>query len=268
MEKNQFGKVSSLSLTAAYKEGKTYLQDASFTAPYKIMFPFEKKDGGIQVMLLAASAGIMEGDRQEFCFEILPEAKLEFVSQSYDKIHPMKEGCAKRFTSVHVSSGASFCFNPQPTIPFKDSAFENRMEIQLEDETSAFRMSEIFSCGRYAMGEFFAYRFYHNLVEIRRGERLIYRDNARYEPDRFDLVGLGMYEGYTHLLNLFVTCPCRPEAFFRNTRDFLESLEDCEGGVTRLMDGDFAVRVLGRRAQRLEEISQKILKEADNRPAF
>ena len=91
MEKNQFGKVSSLSLTAAYKEGKTYLQDASFTAPYKIMFPFEKKDGGIQVMLLAASAGIMEGDRQEFCFEILPEAKLEFVSQSYDKIHPMKE---------------------------------------------------------------------------------------------------------------------------------------------------------------------------------
>ena len=52
------------------------------------------------------------------------------------------------------------------------------MEIQLEDETSAFRMSEIFSCGRYAMGESFAYRFYHNLVEILRGERLIYRDNA------------------------------------------------------------------------------------------
>ena len=44
-----------------------------------------------------------------------------------------------------------------------------------------------------------------------------------------------MYEGYTHLLNLFVTCPCQPEDFFRNTRNFLESLEDCEGGVTRLM---------------------------------
>ena len=38
-------------------------------------------------MLLAASAGIMEGDRQEFEFQVEPHARLEFISQSYDKIH-------------------------------------------------------------------------------------------------------------------------------------------------------------------------------------
>lgn len=40
---------------------------------------------------------------------------------------------------------ANFCFNPQPTIPFKDSAFENTMKIYLDDETASFQMSEIFS---------------------------------------------------------------------------------------------------------------------------
>ena len=267
METNQFGKVSSLYLKAACRDGKTYLADVSFTAPYKIMLPFERKDGSIQVMQLTASAGIMEGDRQEFRFEVLPEADLEFISQSYDKIHQMKEGCAKRFTSVQVAAGASFCFNPQPTIPFKDSAFENRMEVSLEDQTSAFQMSEIFSCGRHASGEAFAYRFYHNLVEIRRAGRLIYRDNTRYESARFDMPGLGMYEGYTHLLNLFLTRPEQPEAFFRSAREFLSALTDAEGGITELMDGDFAVRVLGRRAQRLEEINQTLLKMIHSRRA-
>ena len=112
-------------------------------------------------MLLAASAGIMEGDRQEFQFQIQPGAQVEFISQSYDKIHAMKGGCAKRFTraAIRVASHAAFCYNPQPTIPFADSAFENRMVIDLEDATSAFQMSEIFSCGRYASGERFAYEF-------------------------------------------------------------------------------------------------------------
>ena len=49
--------------------------------------------------------------------------------------------------------------------------------------------------------------FYHNLVEIRRGAALIYRDNTRYDPRLFDMAGVGMYEGYTHLLNLFLTAP-------------------------------------------------------------
>ena len=66
MNKNQFGKVSKLFIRAVTRNGTTMLEDLSFTAPYKVMNPFQQEDGRIQVMLLAASAGIMEGDRQEF----------------------------------------------------------------------------------------------------------------------------------------------------------------------------------------------------------
>ena len=65
MEKNQFGKVSRLILQAERRGEKTVLTDVQFTAPYKIMKPFPRPKGGICVMQLAASAGIMEGDRQE-----------------------------------------------------------------------------------------------------------------------------------------------------------------------------------------------------------
>ena len=39
---NKFGKISRITACAALKNGKTILEDLSFTAPYKIMAPFEK----------------------------------------------------------------------------------------------------------------------------------------------------------------------------------------------------------------------------------
>ena len=39
---NKFGKISRIQACAAVRDGKTILEDLSFTAPYKIMGPFEK----------------------------------------------------------------------------------------------------------------------------------------------------------------------------------------------------------------------------------
>ena len=76
---NKFGKISRISVCAALKDGKTILEDLSFTAPYKIMMPFEKENGGIQIMPLCASAGIMAGDSQEFSYHVKEGADLSQV---------------------------------------------------------------------------------------------------------------------------------------------------------------------------------------------
>ena len=133
-------------------------------------------------MLLAHLLVLSEGDCQELQFQIWTGAQVEFRSQSYDKIHQMKEGCAERHTVIDIKSGGTFFFHPQATIPFRDSAFKNKTEVFLENETSVLCMSEIFCSGRYGMGESFAYEFYNNMVEIRRDSNLIYRDNTRYDP--------------------------------------------------------------------------------------
>lgn len=287
---NKFGKVSRISACAALKDGKTILEDLSFTAPYKIMTPFEKENGGIQIMPLCASAGIMSGDSQEFSYHVKEGADLEILSQSFEKIHKMDEGSASRTIEVQVDKNAALYYYPQPVIPFAQSAFDSKMTIHLEDETSKLFLLEIISCGRNAHEERFQYRRFSSKVLLYRGEKLIYRDNTRYEPDKMPMEGIGLYEGYTHMANLFLSKLCnrdnvdggketnidgmdikkqmnssgtgrtsdRTAELQKKIWQILDEDSEIDGGVTRLTTGDLALRIFGHRAQKLQQIAEKI----------
>ena len=117
-------------------------------------------------------------------------------------------------------------------IPFGGSAYDSETEIYLADRSSRLFWLEIICSGRVAHEEQFAFRRFSSLVRIYREGKLICRDNTRYEPDRMSMRGLGMYEGYTHLANIFLS------ASFGDLRepiwDMLERERECEGGVTLL----------------------------------
>ena len=289
---NKFGKISRISACAALKDGKTILEDLSFTAPYKIMMPFEKENGGIQIMPLCASAGIMAGDSQEFSYHVKEGADLEVLSQSFEKIHKMDEGSAARTIEVQVDKNATLYYYPQPVIPLAQSAFDSKMTIHLEDETSRLFLLEIISCGRNAHDERFQYRRFSSKVLLYRGDKLIYRDNTRYEPDKMPMEGIGMYEGYTHMANLFLSKLCnrdnvdggketnidgmdikkqmnssgtgrtsdRTAELQEKIWQILDEDSEIDGGVTRLTTGDLALRIFGHRAQKLQQVAEKIKK--------
>lgn len=269
MTTNHFGKTSEMRIKASFLAGQTILEDVYFTAPYKIMQPFSKEDssGGISVMPLCASAGIMSGDVQKFDYIVGPGADLEILSQSFEKIHKMDGGNARREIHVDVAAGGSLCYNPQPVIPFAGSAFDSTMEIYLADGTSKLFLLDILSCGRAARGERFAYRWFASKVCIYRDGKLIYRDNTRYAPEEMPMEGLGLYEGYSHMANLFLSgCVDETGGFDvgktgelqEKIWSILEDEPDCDGGVTMLASGDLAVRVFGNRAQVLQEIAEII----------
>lgn len=255
---NQFVKTSELRLQAGLQNGKTILEDVYFTAPYKIMKPFPLPGGGISVMPLCASAGIMAGDVQVFDYKVGAGAALEILSQSFEKIHKMDEGCARREIRVDLASGGTLFYNPQPVIPFAGSAFDSDMKIQLADETSKLFLLDILSCGRAASGERFGYRRFKSKVQIWRDGKLIYRDNTCYEPEKMPMEGLGMYEGYSHMANIFMTADEDAAALQEQIWTILEGETECEGGVTHLSGGDLAVRIFGNRAQVLQEMAEKI----------
>ena len=91
MQANPFGRTSELSLVLA--PGK--MCHLSFTAPFKVLHPFHQ-DGFLQIMVVKVSAGLMAGDRQSITIALEPGTKVEFLSQSYEKIHQMAEGEAVR----------------------------------------------------------------------------------------------------------------------------------------------------------------------------
>ena len=210
------------------------------------------------VMVLSASAGNMEGDVQKFEIHVNPGTSLEYLSQAYEKIHRMKEGMARRETKIVVEPEAFLKYAPLPTIPFRDTAYENHLEIELKEKTSRLLFQEILSCGRAACGEAFAYRLYHNHVAVREEGNLIYLDNTRYDSEFFEMSGMGMYEGFTHFLNLVFFNIEKSESWISAVRELLDETPDVEGGVTRIASGDAAVRILGRGAEPLLKISEKI----------
>ncbi|MCC8082291.1 MAG: urease accessory protein UreD [Lachnospiraceae bacterium] len=259
MMENQFGKLSKLQITAAEKDGKTILENIYFTSPFKIMRPFYEKGDFMTVMLLTASAGIMAGDRQEFEIRVRENAKMEFVSQAYEKIHKMADGCAKRQTQITVEPNACLHYTPLPTIPFAGSDFRSCVDVELADETSRFVFSEVLTCGRAAHGEEFQYHRFSNRVSISQGGRIVYRDHTCYEPSQTDMRGFGMYEGFTHLANLVICNEQKGEIWMENVRELLDASEQMEGGVTRTAAGHMVVRILGRSGQKLTDAMEKIL---------
>ncbi|MCQ2501907.1 MAG: urease accessory protein UreD, partial [Lachnospiraceae bacterium] len=213
----------------------------------------------MSVMLLTASAGIMAGDRQEFDFSLEDGAKMEFVSQAYDKIHRMESGFAERKTRISVGREAEFHYTPLPTIPFAESDYRSDLCVELKDETSRFVFSEILTCGRIAYGEAFAYKKYQNTIEIRQGGKLIYRDHTCYEPDKMGMTGFGMYEGFTHLATLLLVNVPRDDQWIKEVRDRIDERPGLEGGVTRTSKGDVVVRILGRNADKLVKLLEQFV---------
>lgn len=256
---NQFGKTSKLMIKASVKNNQTVLQDVFFTAPFKIMHPFYQHKDFMTIMCLTASAGIMAGDEQEYEIFVQEGAKLEFVSQSYEKIHKMEDGFATRNANLYVAKDAFLYYNPLPTLPFKDSAFKSALKVHLEDMSSKFILKEILSAGRCARGEQFEYRYYHNQVHVYEGNTLIYADNTRLEPDRMELQSIGMYEQYTHLGTLVLFHILKDEEWFQTVRDLLENTPDLEGGVTRMEHHAIIIRILGKQSDKISCIMDKIL---------
>lgn len=255
---NVFSKVSEVNIKTKSKNNKAILDDVYFTAPFKIMKPFYKNNDYMNIMIMSSSAGIMAGDKQEYNITVGENTKLEITSQAYEKIHKMSEGKAFRNCYINVEKNSLFKYNPQPTIPFAQSSFENTMKINLKDLSSKLILIDIISCGRSAYGEKFKYNYYKSYIEVKCSEKLIYRDNTLYDPKLFNLDKYGFFEGYDHLANILI---CNYNGCENNIKPIVDILEECEeitGGATLTKENDICIKILGFSGQKLSEISEKI----------
>lgn len=256
--KNKFGKKSIIQLTSLLKDDEAILSDVYYTAPFKIMIPFKITKNTLNVMILSVSAGIMEGDEQDILIEVGEGTNLEVTSQAYEKIHKMQGGFAKRETKIKVKKNSSLIYNPLPTIPFKDSSFINKVNIDLEDSSSKLIFIDILSSGRVASGESFEYSSYINLVEIRENNKLIYRDNCRYEPNNIDMNVLGLYEEFTHCATMVICNYNLSNNQFDNIREYIdkdfdsinnENRAKVIGGITYSTGGNIVIKLLGKSSE-------------------
>lgn len=247
---NRYAKTSELNIDIVNKRGKSIIGDLYFTPPFKVMKPFYKGDM-LSILQMSASPGIMSGDYQKISINAGENTFSEIYSQSYEKIHKMEDGEAERKTDISVAKNSVLIYSPLPVIPYKDSAFKSRINVNLTDETSVFVYSDILTAGRVARGELFEYRYFDQLVKIYQTNRLTYRDNTMYSSDK-DMCGIGMFEGNTHLLSM-VICNLNTDNISDVFNDF-----DTPYGITKNYFGYTVVRALANNSQILEKISEEI----------
>ncbi|MGN1115461.1 MAG: urease accessory protein UreD [Candidatus Ornithomonoglobus sp.] len=185
-----------LYIETSCENGRTVVSDSRFASPFKITKPFYNGDTA-EIMIMQASAGILEGDSHELEFNIRSGSRVIITGQSYTKLFKMESGRAEQNVKINVESGAYLAYLPCPVIPFGESEFINTNEIHAA-KGAQLALWDIFASGRNAMGESFKFRKYHSRTIVYEDGRAVFADNTRLVPEEFNLGGMGFFEDCTH----------------------------------------------------------------------
>lgn len=188
--------MSTLKLNAENINGKTVITHYEFTSPLKVMNPFYYKDY-TEICMMAASAGMLEGDTYDIEINVKENASLKFTEQSYLKIFKSDILGSVQNVRINVSDGGKFLYFPKPVIPFTGSIYKSSVSVYLS-ENSKFVMTDIFSCGRVHMNECFGFESFSSRKEIYVNNKLCVLDNQRYVPKEYPLFSMGFFEENTH----------------------------------------------------------------------
>lgn len=259
---NLYGKTSQMRIETKFKDNKTYMSDVFYTPPLKLTRPFKQADGGLYIIMMSSSPGIMDGDVQDFEFNIDDNSNTHITSQTYEKIYKTIDVPPVRNTKIKVGSNAYFKYFPLPTIPFKDSSFSSETIIELKDESSRFSMVEIISCGRQGLGEKFEYKSFKLLTEVKKKKELVYVDNTNFIPDEINMENFGMLEGYTHLGNILLFNFDIKDEELSEYNEIIQS-QGLDGGVSRTFSKDVVIRVMGYSAVELKGLAEEIIERAE-----
>lgn len=253
-----FEKETILYIKAAVKDRITILEDVFFTAPYKIAKPFFDHDNGIlELVLMSASAGTMQGDRYNIKVALAPFARAALRGQSYNKIHRMKKGFASQRNLFILKEGSFFDYAPRPCIPFQDSSYQTITDCHL-DSNSIFLYSEILACGKAKSGESFRFKQFRNRLCIYHGDELIYLENQYYDPACQNLQGIGFFEGYTHQATLGCFGDCITEKILDDLYGILHSTTGIDFGISQAYKHGIVVKILGDGGDFLEKVLSKL----------
>ena len=161
----------------AERDGKySVLKESFHNAPYKLIhFGSPRAQDHLELIVMTASPGIMDGDSLSMAICLKEKAHLKLFTQSFNKLHPMQNGATMN-CSVQLAEGAVLQYIPHPITPFKDAIFKNQNDIYLHTDATLIWGDGI-TAGRIFMDEAFAFTKLHTLTRIYQNKKLVFTDN-------------------------------------------------------------------------------------------
>lgn len=244
---------SAIKVNAEREGHKTVLKESYHCAPYKLTYygspTFHEH---LEMIIMSASPGVMDGDILTIDVHAKEEAELKVFTQSFNKVHPMKEG-ATQVTTVHIDNDAILQYIPHPITPFKDSIFLAKNEIHLQKE-GVLIWGDIICSGRVHMKESFVFTQLHSITKIFRNGKLIFIDNQFLSPAKQPIQRMLFFEGYTHQATLLFSSSFAKDLKLELDEILAQEYEDITYGFTQAADDVVIFRALGNNGELLYDL--------------
>ncbi len=168
--------MTKLELHFATRANKTFLKHQFVSSPLKVIRPFDLEAGRVLLQLVNVGPGIMAKDVFDINIKLEEGAKVVFINQSATKLHtmPLTEK-AKQKLHIDVSDGAELEYYAGLSIPFKETAFEQSISVNLA-QSAKFVFLERWAMGRIAFGERFLFQSLKSQMKLYQAKKMFYAD--------------------------------------------------------------------------------------------
>ncbi|PSR54571.1 urease accessory protein [Adhaeribacter arboris] len=250
--------ISELKITVAQRLRKSYLQQAYCTQPFKLAPVGEdKKDPTLYLMIRSSSPGVLDGDNYQLEINLNENCWLHLQTQSYQRLFRMEKGATQTMV-INLAADSFLHFIPHPIVPHENSVFRSLNRIYMAEGASLI-WGEIITCGRKLSGEIFKFTFLHNLTEVYRNGRIIFKDQLLLTPAKNPLQTLGQWEQFTHQGTLiYLPKSALESSLIDSIHDYLADKINLTGGVSQIAAHGLLIRLLGTSGEQLFQGLQEI----------
>ncbi len=253
--------------------GNTQLDDYFVSPPFKLMALPVYEDhwqNGLNAMQMSSSPGLLGGDRLDIQITLNPSTTLTLTTQAFARVQAMNEGdFAEQITQIKLAEHSRLFYLPHPLVLHKDSTFKQKTTIEMA-EHSELIYGEIVAIGRVLNDERFAFRQFSSHLKIyhlqKNGEkRPLVSDCVQWLPSKFNLTALSQMEEYSHQGSLTYLHLGKSVLELKNILKQLQeqfsSIENLLIGISLLNKGGLIVRVLGHRADQIQQLFEAMAKQ-------
>jgi urease accessory protein len=212
----------------------------------------------MDVVLINTSGGLAGGDQLAWRVTLGPGAQAVVTTQACERAYRSLGEPAKVSVALDVGAGARLDWLPQETILYNRSGLERRVEASVAED-GALLIVEPVLLGRLAHGERVRQAAFHDRWRIRRGGRLVFAEDTRFEGEVGAALARPAALGGRAAFASVILISSEAETWLAPVRERLHGLAgDCCGGASAY-DGKLICRLVAQDGLRLRRALIEVL---------
>jgi urease accessory protein len=163
---------------------RTVVHTARAASPLRLLLP---RNHGVASWAYVASlgGGLVDGDAISLTVDVDAGGCALLGTQASTKVYRSPRGTSQALRA-RVGAGALLAVIPDPVTCFAGASYEQRIDVELEDESATLVLVDMLTCGRAARGERWAFARYASRTRVSIAGRVLMMDAVLLDREQGD----------------------------------------------------------------------------------